>query len=96
MFEAVCIVSALDVEWLRRELTALCETVRDALSAEGHIIYSAGDNTLSHCSSVLAPALACVSKTLFETLGFRGNVQDYYDPKNRRAMCCIDGDSVSE
>ena len=46
-------------------------------------MYSASDDSIMHCSSSMLPALSCVNRVLFEAMGFKGNVQDYYDPKNR-------------
>lgn len=79
----------LDVDHLRSELKGICVSVRDALAAAGHIVYDPRDNSIAFCSGSMLPALDCISKTLFDVMDFKGNQQDYYDPKNRLGVCLL-------
>jgi hypothetical protein len=85
--------SVLDVDNLRKELKDISVSVRDALVAAGHIVYDPRDNSIAFCSGSMLPALDCISKTLFDVMDFKGNQQDYYDPKNR---CCVGAQGLRE
>lgn len=87
-YEYCCILpwygcAGLDVDRLRSELKSLSLTVRDALIRANLVVYSPADDTIQTCSPSALPALECINTVLFDTMGFAGNVQDYYDPKNR-------------
>ena len=80
-------MSELDVFQLRADIEGVVDTVRTALQREG-LISVGPDNTVNHCTIGLVPILKGINKVLYDTMGFRGNLEDYYDPDNR---CAAEG-----
>jgi hypothetical protein len=71
----------LDVFHLRSELRGVVETVKATLARDG-VISIRGD-TVVHNTVGYLPVLKAINGVLFGDMGFRGNLEDYYDPLNR-------------
>ena len=71
----------LDVFQLRSDLRGVVEVVKAALARDG-IISLSGDAVVHNTVGYL-PVLKAINGVLFGELGFRGNLEDYYDPLNR-------------
>ena len=76
------LLTDLDVFQLRADIEAVVDTVRRALFHEGLLSVGA-DDVVTHHTVSLVPILKGINRVLFDTMGFRGNLEDYYDPENR-------------